>query len=75
MNLEHQPLPVLEEGIKPKQGFLNDYRDANFLSKLSFQYAQPFINAINGNQSKIKEEMLLDMELKDGETDRTTKYF
>jgi hypothetical protein len=53
---------VLEEVVKPKPTFLNTFREANFFSKITFHYANSYINAIDANKNQMKEEFLLDME-------------
>ena len=52
----------LEEVVKPKPTFLNTFRTANFFSRITYYYANPFIDAVNGNKHQMKEEMLLNME-------------
>jgi len=54
--------PCLKEVVKEKPSFLKTYRDANFFSKITFHYANPFIRSINSNNNQMKEEILLDME-------------
>lgn len=65
----------LDEVVKPKPTFLNTFRTANFFSQITYWYANPFIDAIKNNKGQIKEEMLLDMEMKEGETERVTLFF
>lgn len=65
----------LAEEKKQQPSFLKTYRDANFLSKITFFYSNPFINYINNSKNKINDEVLLDMEHDEGATDKLTKYF
>jgi len=65
----------LKEVVIPKPNFLNNYRNANFFSRIFFHYSQPLISSVNKNNGTMTEAMIEDMTSKDGETDRQTQAF
>jgi ABC-type bacteriocin/lantibiotic exporter with double-glycine peptidase domain len=69
------PAAILKEVSKPKSTFRKDYRNANFLSKLTYFFATPLINAVNQNKGQITEEMIIDANVTDEATENNTKLF
>lgn len=69
-----RPIP-LKEVVKPKFAFKQSYRDANFFSKMTYHFAGTIISQINKNGGKMKDEYMLDMCLKDNETQEYTDTF
>lgn len=49
---------------------MDDFRKANICSKLFYNYAWVVIKAVNDNGGAVKEDMILDLTEKDGETER-----
>ena len=72
---ENQKAPQLEEVVKTKQTYHKYYRNANFFSKILFFYCLPMINAVNKNNGNMTEEMIIDMSIKDDETEKNTACF
>jgi len=70
MNESFEPLNAAPKG----RGFFNlqeytqtyfnrDFTDSNFFSRWTYQYASPFINKVRGQDMKIEDEDILNMNL------------
>lgn len=63
------------EPEKPKAVFLDNFRRANWCSRITYSYSWPLINSIIKNDGKMTEEMIEDMTKTDGETEAIVKSF
>ena len=64
----------MAEVVKAKPTFLQNYRQANFISRALYYYGNVLLNAAHKG-GKVSEDSLLDMSLSDNETNRTAELF
>ena len=69
-----EPLPLATK-VKEKFVFNPKFRKANVCSRMMYHYANSVIIKANANGGKVNEDDLIDLTLKDNETQKNTDYF